>query len=95
MGNWQYYHDKTFQGIASHFISIYLQMILRNLKHFNATIQGDRALFQIDTLLAAPDVVLHPAANEVYKMVLQSVRDCVEGWVLYEMQSYQLNRSIF
>lgn len=54
-------------------------MIIRNLKHFNATIQGDRPLFQIDTLLAAPDVVLHPAANEVYKMVLQSVRDCVEG----------------
>ena len=67
-------------------------MILRNLKHFNATIQGDRALFQIDTLLAAPDVVLHPAANEVYKMVLQSVRDCVEGWVLYGMQSYQLTQ---
>lgn len=54
-------------------------MIVRNLKYFNSLICGSRPIFHIDTLLAAPDVVLHPAANDVYKMVLQSVRDCVEG----------------
>ena len=42
-------------------------------------------LFQVETLLAAPDVILHPAANEVYKLTLQCVRDCVEGCVLFIM----------
>jgi len=54
-------------------------MVLRNLRHFNAIIAGNRPIMQIDTLLAAPAVVLHPAANEVYKAVLQSIRDCVDG----------------
>ena len=39
----------------------------------------EKPLFQVETLLAAPDVVLHPATNEVYKLTLQCVRDCVEG----------------
>ena len=46
---------------------------------FNAKVVANSPLFQVETLLAAPDVVLHPAANEVYKLTLQSVRDCVEG----------------
>jgi len=63
---------------------------MRNLKHFDATICGNRPLFQIDTLLAAPDVVLNPAANDVYKMALQSVRDCVEGCALSVLLSVEV-----
>ena len=53
--------------------------MLDNLKTFNASLNADKPLFQVQTLLAVPDVVLHPAANEVLKVTLQSVRDCVEG----------------
>ena len=56
-----------------------VQLIEENLRAFNAAVVADKPLFQVDTLLAAPDVVLHPAANEVYKLTLQCVRDCVEG----------------
>ena len=57
-------------------------MVKKNLQRFNASLQGDMPLFQVETLLAAPDVVLHPQANEVYKVTLQCVRDSVEGYVL-------------
>ena len=55
------------------------KLILNNLKRFEKALRTERPLFQVETLLAAPDVVLHPQANEVYKLTLQSVRDCVEG----------------
>lgn len=56
-----------------------VQLIITNLNRFNNQLTGDKALFQVDTLLAAPDVVLHPQANEVYKLTLQCVRDAVDG----------------
>ena len=55
-----------------------LQLIVDNLKAFNAAVVTEKPLFQVETLLAPPDVVLHPAANEVYKLTLQCIRDCVE-----------------
>ncbi|XP_064619187.1 dynein axonemal heavy chain 10-like isoform X2 [Lineus longissimus] len=55
------------------------KLILNSLQQFNTSITGELPLFAVQTLLAAPDVVLHPAANEVYKLTLQCIRDCVEG----------------
>ncbi|PVD32839.1 hypothetical protein C0Q70_08286 [Pomacea canaliculata] len=55
------------------------KLIVTNLHRFNNALMAEKALFQVDTLLAAPDVILHPQANEVYKLTLQCVRDAVEG----------------
>jgi len=57
-----------------------LQLIRDNLKSFSAILVGEFPLFQVDTLLAVPDVVLHPTTNDVFKLVMQCVRDCVEGY---------------
>ncbi|XP_076108254.1 dynein axonemal heavy chain 10-like isoform X2 [Mytilus galloprovincialis] len=59
------------------------KLILNNLRKFELALRTDKPLFQVETLLAAPDVVLHPQANEVYKLTLQCVRDCVEGTKLF------------
>ena len=56
-----------------------LQLIMENLKAFNTAVTTDTLLFQVDTLLASPEVVFHPSANEVYQLTLQCVLDCVEG----------------
>ena len=56
-------------------------MILENLKSFSQALCANQPLFQIETLLAAPDVIFHPSASEVYKLILQCVRDCVEGYI--------------
>ncbi|XP_030648846.1 dynein heavy chain 10, axonemal [Chanos chanos] len=55
------------------------KMILRNLQAFNVALMGDTPLFQIETALSAPEIVLHPKNSEVYKLIMQCVRDCVES----------------
>lgn len=40
---------------------------------------GNTPLFQIETILSAPEIVLHPKNSEVYKLIMQCVRDTVES----------------
>ncbi|XP_069353305.1 dynein axonemal heavy chain 10 isoform X1 [Eulemur rufifrons] len=54
------------------------KLILRNLQSFNALILGNVPLFQTETILTAPEVILHPNANEIDKMCVHCVRNCVE-----------------
>ncbi|ELU10552.1 hypothetical protein CAPTEDRAFT_221643 [Capitella teleta] len=70
-----YWERKIFNSLT--------RLIVDNLKTYNSAVISDKPLFQVETLLAAPDVVLHPAANEIYKLTLQCVRDCVEGCKLF------------
>ncbi|EDO35852.1 predicted protein [Nematostella vectensis] len=59
------------------------KMVTRNLQVFNTKLQSKLPLFQIETALSAPEIVLSPPANEIYKLVMQSVRDMVEGTKLF------------
>ena len=61
-------------------VYVYLQLIIDNLKSFSASLRDSSPLFQVDTLLAVPDVILHPTTNDLYRFVLQCVRDCVEWY---------------
>ena len=58
-------------------------MVMRNLKYFEGFLRKNKPLFQVEVLLANPDVVLFPTANEIYKLTLQCMRDLVEGYVSY------------
>ncbi|XP_072163343.1 dynein axonemal heavy chain 10-like [Diadema setosum] len=55
------------------------KMVLKNLTEFSAALVADKPLFQIEAMLSAPEIILAPAANEIYKLSMQCVRDCVEG----------------
>lgn len=68
---YSYWEKKVYDALT--------KLIMSNLRRFEVALRTSKPLFQVETLLAAPDVVLHPQANEVYKLTLQSVRDCVEG----------------
>uniref|UniRef100_H3BAL0 Dynein axonemal heavy chain 10 n=1 Tax=Latimeria chalumnae TaxID=7897 RepID=H3BAL0_LATCH len=54
------------------------KMILKSLQFFNSTVVRNVPLFQTETILSAPEIVLHPNPNEIYKLTVQSIRDCVE-----------------
>ncbi|XP_053061953.1 dynein axonemal heavy chain 10 isoform X4 [Acinonyx jubatus] len=54
------------------------KLILKNLQSFNSLILGNVPLFQTDTILTAPEIILHPNANEIDKMCVRCVRNCVE-----------------
>uniref|UniRef100_A0A8C6ZHZ5 Dynein axonemal heavy chain 10 n=1 Tax=Nothoprocta perdicaria TaxID=30464 RepID=A0A8C6ZHZ5_NOTPE len=54
------------------------QLILKNLQSFNASIVSNVPLFQTETILSAPEIILQPNAGEIEKMTVQCIRDCVE-----------------
>ncbi|XP_053555751.1 dynein axonemal heavy chain 10 [Bombina bombina] len=54
------------------------KMIIKNFQNFNSAIVSNTPIFQTEAILTAPDVVLHPSANEIYKLNIQCVRGCVE-----------------
>ncbi|XP_041585454.1 dynein heavy chain 10, axonemal isoform X1 [Vulpes lagopus] len=54
------------------------KLILKNLQSFNSLILGNAPLFQTDTILTAPEIILHPNANEIDKMCVHCVQNCVE-----------------
>ncbi|XP_019908369.3 dynein heavy chain 10, axonemal [Esox lucius] len=66
-----YWERKVFDSL--------IKMLLRNIQTFNMAVMGNTPLFQIETILSAPEIVLHPKNNEVHKLVMQCVRDCVES----------------
>uniref|UniRef100_A0A8C5M6C0 Dynein heavy chain tail domain-containing protein n=1 Tax=Leptobrachium leishanense TaxID=445787 RepID=A0A8C5M6C0_9ANUR len=54
------------------------KMVLRNLQAFNSSLLGDAPLFQVETVLSAPEIILHPNVGEIYKLITQSYKGCVE-----------------
>uniref|UniRef100_A0A8C0ZLW2 AAA+ ATPase domain-containing protein n=1 Tax=Castor canadensis TaxID=51338 RepID=A0A8C0ZLW2_CASCN len=54
------------------------KLILKNLQSFNSLILGRIPLFQAETILTAPEIILHPNANEIDKMCVHCARNCVE-----------------
>lgn len=40
---------------------------------------GSKQLFQADVILSAPKIVLQPQSNEIYWLIMQCIRDCVES----------------
>uniref|UniRef100_H2ZL68 Dynein heavy chain tail domain-containing protein n=1 Tax=Ciona savignyi TaxID=51511 RepID=H2ZL68_CIOSA len=55
------------------------ELVTRNMTSFNDAVTGNEQLMQIETILSTPEIVLHPAVNEVHKLTVQCVRDCVES----------------
>ncbi|XP_067084612.1 dynein axonemal heavy chain 10 [Osmerus mordax] len=68
---YSYWEHKIFHSLT--------RMVLKNINTFNMALMGSTPLFQIDAILSAPEIVLHPKNSEVYRLLMQSVRDCVES----------------
>ena len=54
-------------------------MVVSNLHLYGAMLQSGQPLFIVETLLTAPEIVLHPHANELCKMMLSAMKEIVEG----------------
>ena len=55
-------------------------MVLGSLNSSSYHVLGSKKpLFIDETLLSAPEVVLHLPANELCKLMMQAMRDVVEG----------------
>ncbi|XP_069565682.1 dynein axonemal heavy chain 10 [Brachyistius frenatus] len=56
-----------------------INLVIRSIQTFNMALMGSTALFQIDAILSAPKIVLQPQSNEIYRMIMHSIKDCVES----------------
>lgn len=56
-------------------------MVTNNLQYYGALLQSGKLLFSVEALLSTPEIVLHPHANELFKLMASVMRDIVEGYV--------------
>nr|XP_061842332.1 dynein axonemal heavy chain 10-like isoform X1 [Nerophis lumbriciformis] len=54
-------------------------MLLRNIKAFNTALMGTTPLFRIDAILSPPRILLQPRINEINRLLMQCIRDCVDS----------------
>ena len=56
-------------------------MVTNNLQYYGTLLQSGKLLFTVEALLSAPEIVIHPHANELFKLMMQAAREIVEGYV--------------
>ncbi|KAF2892470.1 hypothetical protein ILUMI_13689 [Ignelater luminosus] len=62
-----YWEYKIYEGL--------IKMTIGNLTKFNDHMIKKNVLFQVDALLAVPDVILSPTPTEIYNTILRSIKD--------------------
>ncbi|KAG8456021.1 hypothetical protein GDO86_001999 [Hymenochirus boettgeri] len=67
---YSYWEQKIYSSLT--------KMVLRNFQVFNTAILGDIPLFQVETILSAPEIILQPNGNEIYKLTNQCYKGCLE-----------------
>jgi dynein heavy chain len=55
------------------------KMVVNNLRFLNDILKCGSPVFTVETLLSTPEIVLHPPVNELYKVLVQTMRDIIEG----------------
>lgn len=71
MNHYYIYWEKELFGALVRFST-------RNLENFSNKLMEDEAMFEVDAVLAAPEIVMKPAAHEVYNIMIHSVKDFLE-----------------
>lgn len=53
----------------------------RNLQEFNENLMGSSVMFEVNAVLATPEIIMKPTANEIYNILTHSVKDFLERCV--------------
>ncbi|KAM5237710.1 dynein axonemal heavy chain 10 [Ctenodactylus gundi] len=67
---YEYWEKRIYSTLTS--------LVLKNLQAFNSLVLGSKPLFQVETILTAPEIILHPSVTEVDKMCVHCIRNCME-----------------
>ncbi|KAG9487629.1 hypothetical protein GDO78_007442 [Eleutherodactylus coqui] len=54
------------------------KMVIKNFQAVNAAIVAHVPLFEVETILSAPEIILHPNFNEIFKLIMQCYKGCLE-----------------
>lgn len=69
-------NNATFALVAA--LSILFRFTTRNLEKFMFDLQQERPLFEVDAVLAVPEILMKPTAAEVYGIAINSVTDFLQ-----------------
>ncbi|CRL07346.1 CLUMA_CG020322, isoform A [Clunio marinus] len=58
--------------------STLMRFTLRNLQEFCDKLKCSNVIFEVDAVLAAPEIIMKPTANEIYNIMVHSVKDFLE-----------------
>lgn len=60
-------------------------MVVNNLSQYLDQLMCGKPLFIVEALLSAPEIVLHPHANELVKLLMAAMREVVERYIYNSM----------
>lgn len=60
--------------------SALMRFTTRNLQDFNDKLMQNQVMFEVDAVLAAPEIIMKPTANEIYNIMVHSVKDFLERY---------------
>lgn len=55
-----------------------MRFTTRNLQDFNDNLVKNCVMFEVDAVLATPEIIMKPTANEIYNILIHSVKDFLE-----------------
>lgn len=58
--------------------SALMRFTTRNLQNFTDKLMQSDVMFEVDAVLAAPEIIMKPTANEIYNIMVHSVKDFLE-----------------
>lgn len=58
-----------------------MRFTTRNLQEFSDKLMQSDVIFEVDAVLAAPEIIMRPTANEIYNIMVHSVKDFLERYV--------------
>lgn len=64
---YEYWEDRVYKSLY--------RMIVSNMEHFHSELQKDKPIFQVDGILAEPEVMLRPTATELYNLFIKTMKD--------------------
>ena len=60
--------------------SALMRFTTRNLQQFSDKLMEREVMFEVDAVLAAPEIIMKPTANEIYNIMVHSVKDFLERY---------------
>lgn len=55
-----------------------MRFTTRNLQEFNENLMRSSVMFEVNAVLATPEIIMKPTANEIYNILTHSVKDFLE-----------------
>jgi dynein heavy chain, axonemal len=60
--------------------SALMRFTTRNLQEFSEKLMKNEVMFEVDAVLAAPEIIMKPTANEIYNIMVHSMKNFLERY---------------